>query len=87
MFDTFQNFEIRCERRDELKIFLFENGIGTLIQWGGKAIHQIDGLKFDCNDLPFTEELFKKCMLIPMNSLMSLEDAEYVADNIRRFYS
>ena len=86
-FDTFQNFEIRCEKRDELKVFLADHGIGTLIQWGGKAIHQIRGLEFDCNDLHFTEKLFKKCMLIPMNSLMSLDDAKYVAEIIRKFYT
>jgi len=86
-FDTFQNFEIQCERRDDLKLFLAENGVGTLIQWGGKAIHQIKGLNFNCNDLPYTEQLFGKCMLLPMNSLMNLEDAEYVANVIRKFYS
>lgn len=87
-FDTFQNFEIRCEKRDELKTFLADNGIGTLIQWGGKAIHQIDGLNFDSKEnLPVTEKLFKKCMLIPMNSLMTLDDAEYVTQIIRKFYS
>tara|TARA_B100001175_G_scaffold76821_1_gene64192 strand:+ start:17596 stop:18699 length:1104 start_codon:yes stop_codon:yes gene_type:complete len=86
-FDTFQNFEIRCEKRNELKIFLSDNNIGTLIQWGGKAIHQIRGLNFNCSDLPFTEKLFKNCLLIPMNSLMSLEDADYVAHMIKKFYS
>tara|TARA_B100000131_G_C17880327_1_gene518020 strand:- start:40 stop:729 length:690 start_codon:yes stop_codon:yes gene_type:complete len=86
-FDTFQNFEIQCEKRDDLKLFLADNGIGTLIQWGGKAIHQIRGLNFNCNDLPFTENLFSKCMLLPMNSLMSLDDAEYVSDIIKKFYS
>ena len=85
-FDTFQNFEIRCNKRNELKSFLADNGIGTLIQWGGKAIHQIKELQFDCHDLLFTEELFKKCMLLPMNSLMSLEDAEYVSETIKKFY-
>ena len=85
-FDTFQNFEIRCERRDELRDYLSNNGIGTLIQWGGEAIHQIKGLGFNCKDLPFTESLFEKCILLPMNSLMTLEDAEYVADTIRKFY-
>ena len=86
-FDTFQNFEIQCEQRDELKAYLNDNGVGTLIQWGGKAIHQIEGLKFDCKDLPFTEKLFEKCILLPMNSLMSLDDAEYVAKIIKKFYS
>ena len=61
--------------------------MGTLIQWGGKAIHQIKGLNFNCKDLPFTEQLFDKCMLIPMNSLMNLDDAEYVAEIIKKFYS
>ena len=86
-FDTFQNFEIQCEQRDELKVYLADNGVGTLIQWGGKAIHQIKGLNFNCKDLPFTEQLFDKCMLIPMNSLMNLDDAEYVAEIIKEFYS
>ena len=86
-FDTFQNFEIRCEKRNELKSFLLNNGVGTLIQWGGKSIHQIEELNFNSTDLPFTDELFQKCMLLPMNSLMTLEDAEYVAKSIISFYS
>lgn len=86
-FDTFQNFEIQCERRDELKLYLADNGVGTLIQWGGKAIHQIEGLNFDCQDLPFTEKLFEKCLLLPMNSLMNLDDVKYVAQKVKNFYS
>ena len=40
-FDVFQNYEIEAEGRDELKEYLAEQGIGTLIQWGGKAVHQL----------------------------------------------
>ena len=33
-FDTFQNYEMEAERRDELKLYLLDKNIGTLIQWG-----------------------------------------------------
>ncbi len=45
-FDIFQNYEIESERRDELKEFLKQRNIGTLIQWGGKAVHQFEKLGF-----------------------------------------
>ena len=44
-FDTFQNYELEAERRDELKTHLQNTtNIGTLIQWGGTAIHQFRNL-------------------------------------------
>ena len=45
-FDVYQNYELLAERRDELRDFLRDASIGTLIQWGGKAIHQWDVLGF-----------------------------------------
>ena len=44
-FDIYQNFEIEAENRDQLREYLREQGIGTLIQWGGRALHQIKELK------------------------------------------
>jgi hypothetical protein len=32
--------------RDELKEYLSSKGIGTLIQWGGKAVHEFKDLGF-----------------------------------------
>ena len=43
-FDTYQNYELQADKRNELQKFLKENGIGTLIQWGGTAIHQFKNL-------------------------------------------
>ena len=34
-FDIFQNYEIEAERRDQLKEYLKDHGIGSIIQWGG----------------------------------------------------
>ena len=53
-YDVFQNYEIVAQRRDELQKHLKDNGIGTLIQWGGKAIHQWEHLGFNIH-LPKAE--------------------------------
>ena len=45
-YDVFQNYEIEADQRDSLKEFLFENGIGTLIQWGGKGFTILKILDF-----------------------------------------
>ncbi|MDA1095518.1 MAG: DegT/DnrJ/EryC1/StrS family aminotransferase, partial [Acidobacteria bacterium] len=84
-YDTFQNYEIEAERRDELRAFLKERGVGTLIQWGGKAVHQFAALGLRVS-LPNTERLFQRCLMLPMNLTVSDDDAHYVAGMIREFY-
>lgn len=84
-FDVFQNYEIEADRRDELQAYLRERGIGTLVQWGGKAVHQIEALGLEA-DLPYTEQMFTRCLMLPMNTALSDEDVRYVCDNIREFY-
>ena len=84
-FDVFQNYEIEAERRDELRVYLKERGIGTLVQWGGKAGHQFEKLGFDVQ-LPYTEQMFARCLMLPMNRSLSDEDIVYVCNAILRFY-
>ncbi|MGC8797034.1 DegT/DnrJ/EryC1/StrS family aminotransferase, partial [Thermodesulfovibrio sp.] len=84
-FDIYQNYEIEAERRDELKEYLSKNGIGTIIQWGGKAVHQWEKLGFNVK-LPFTEKMFQRCLLLPMNTSLTDDDVYYVANKIREFY-
>ena len=84
-FDVFQNYEIEAEKRDELKNFLANNNIGTLIQWGGKAVHQFDCFNFNLH-LPKTESFFENCIMLPMNMFISNDDIEYVCSKIRMFY-
>ena len=46
-----------------LSEFLKHRGIGTLIPWGGKAVHQCERLGFKAR-LPFTESLFERMLLL-----------------------
>lgn len=84
-FDIFQNYEIEAERRDDLRAYLKEHGVGTLIQWGGKAVHQFEKLGFKVS-LPYTERMFTRCLMLPMNRSLSDDDVEYVCETIRQFY-
>ncbi len=84
-FDVFQNYEIEADRRDELRSFLSQNGVGTIIQWGGKAVHQFRGLGLNAR-LPRTEQLFERCLMLPMNMMVTADDVEYICSRIRAFY-
>ncbi len=86
-FDVYQNYELEAERRDELKVFLKDNGVGTLIQWGGQPVHSITSLGFTGKGLPYTEQMFTKCLMIPMNTALTNEDVEYVCEQIIKFYN
>ena len=84
-FDVYQNYELEAENRDRLKAFLAGHGVGTLVQWGGRAIHQFPALGFGMN-LPFTEALFERMLMLPMNMSLSDEDVRYVCEAIKEFY-
>ncbi len=84
-FDIFQNFEIQAQKRDQLKTYLADHGIGTLIQWNGQAIHHMKELGFT-QELPQTDKLFDEIIMIPLNMSVTDEDVDYVSEVIRDFY-
>jgi len=84
-FDIYQNYEIEADKRDELRVFLKEQGVGTLIQWGGRPVHQFSKLGFtQC--LPKTDNFFKRCIMLPLNMSMTDDDLHYVCDRVLDFY-
>lgn len=84
-FDVYQNYEIEAERRDALKAFLRDHGVGTLIQWGGRAVHQFPALNLKAS-LPSTERMFTRCLMLPMNPMLLDEDVDYVCEKLHEFY-
>lgn len=84
-FDIYQNYEIEAERRDALRAFLEERGVKTIVQWGGKLIHQFPKLGF--SDLPaYADKMVGKFMLLPMNTVLTDDDVHYICDCIGEFY-
>ena len=84
-FDIFQNYEIEAEGRDDLKLYLAERGVQTLVQWGGKGVHQFRELGFT-QSLPRTEALLDRMLMLPMNTSLTDADIDYVCENIASFY-
>lgn len=84
-FDIYQNYEIDADLRDELKIYLSECGVGTLIQWNGRPIHQCKTLGFS-QYLPKTDLFFNRCLMLPLNMSISDDDVDYVCDTVLNFY-
>ena len=85
-FDIFQNYEIEANERNTLKKYLYDNGIGTLIQWGGKGVHQFTKLGFK-KSLPTSERIIDRMLLLPINMTITDDEVKYVSDNINSFYS
>jgi dTDP-4-amino-4,6-dideoxygalactose transaminase len=84
--DVFQNYEIEADARDELKQHLQDNGVRTVVQFGGRAIHQCNGLGFEDVKLPITERLYTRALLLPMNTTLADDDVHYIVAQIRSFY-
>jgi dTDP-4-amino-4,6-dideoxygalactose transaminase len=84
-FDVFQNYELEADDRDGLRGFLDKRGVGTILQWGGAAVHQFEGLG-DFPPLPVTERVLARSVLLPLNTSMAEDEAAYVAECVRRYY-
>jgi len=87
-YEIFQNYEIEVvdsKIRENFRKFLSKHGVGTILQWGGKAVHEFEGLKFNVS-LPFTENLMRRALLIPMNTSISNHDILYIIEKIRKYF-
>ena len=84
-FDTYQNYEVEAQDRDELKSFLARRGIGTIVQWGGSGVHQLGALGLEAQ-LPTVERLMSNSLLLPMNVSLQDYQVDLVCSAIRDFY-
>jgi dTDP-4-amino-4,6-dideoxygalactose transaminase len=88
-FEIYQNYEVEtvvASERDGIRTHLSNKGIGTILQWGGKAVHEFEGLGLKYS-LPFTEDLMRRCFLLPMNTSLSNDDVNYIIESIREHYN
>lgn len=85
-FDIFQNYEFCTPKRDDLRKFLGDNGVGTIIQWGGFGIHMLENLGLKAN-LPLTDKFFKESLLLPLNHVMTDPQVEFVCELLNKFFS
>lgn len=86
---VYNQFVIRCPKRDELKSFLAENGVSTEIYYPLSMHEQtcFADLGYKTGDFPESERAAKEVLAIPVHSALPAGDLEYIVDCIRRFYA
>jgi dTDP-4-amino-4,6-dideoxygalactose transaminase len=88
-YSNFHKFVIKAEKRDELRIFLKENGIETKIHYPTLLSEQkiLDGRKFLKHDLSNAQKVTKKVLSLPIWPSISEAETLYVCECIKRFYA
>ena len=84
-FDTYQNYVLRVSKRDKLAAYLSEKGIETIIS-NPIAVHRQLALGISHFSLPYTEQLAKEVISIPMYPELKNNQVEYVIQAIAGFY-
>lgn len=82
---VFHLFVIRSNRRNELKEFLFKNGVETLIHYP-LPIHKQKAYKeWNKINLSITEQIHDEVLSLPLNTLLNENDAGLINKLINRF--
>lgn len=83
--NVYHQFPVFCEHRDELQQFLTEYGIQTLIHYPIPPHKQKCYEKWNGHSYPITEKIHAQVLSIPMNQVVSEEEAKKVVDVINIF--
>lgn len=78
-------FVIRTKFRDDLKRYLNQENIQTLIHYPIPPHKQIAYKELNSESLPITEHIHEQVLSLPISPVMSNSDAEFVVNKINKF--
>ena len=86
---VFHQYVIRAQRRDELRRFLAERGIGTEVYYPVPLHLQaaFAYLGYQEGDLPESERAAREVLALPMFPELTQEEQRWVVESIAEFYS
>ena len=86
-YHVYHIYNIRTNYRDELKSYLFENGINTEIHYPVSPNNQ-EGYKlyFERQTFPISEEIHATTLSLPISYSTSEEDVYYVIEKTNKFF-
>ena len=88
-YHTFHIYAIRAKRRDELKKFLSEKGVQTIIHYP-KALPNLPAYKYlnhKPEDFPVATKFQEEQLSLPIYPELTSEQIHYVCDCIKAFYT
>lgn len=83
--DGYQNYVIRTQRRDELKSYLQEMGVETLLHWP-KPVWEHKALNLGNYDLKETIAICNESISLPMSAETTNEEVDITCDVIDKFF-
>src|SRR5690606_35567276 len=78
-------FAIQTEKRDALKQFLEQQGIGTAIHYP-KPLHLTEAFHSH-HSFPIAEKIAKNTLSLPLQPYLKEEEVGWICGEVRRFYS
>jgi dTDP-4-amino-4,6-dideoxygalactose transaminase len=84
-FDVYQNYVVRCEKRDELVAHLQKSGVEVLMSWR-VPMHKQKALGLDHFKLPVTEQISKEVISLPMYPELTDEEVKFVIKTVKKFF-
>ena len=87
-FSVYHTYVIQAEKRDKLKAFLAEKGIGTGIHYP-KPIHLqtvAEELNYRPGSFPVAEEQANRILSLPVYPELNEEQLNHIIDSIHKFY-
>jgi aminotransferase EvaB len=85
-FDSYQNYVIRTEHRNELRQYLKDQGVETLVHWA-KPMWEHKGLGLENPGLPETESICREVISLPMSAETTPENVDITVRCIRDFFA
>lgn len=82
---VFHLFPILCTRRDELQVYLEENGIQTTIHYPIPPHKQKCYREWNNLSLPITEQIHREELSLPMSPCLSREEVSYIVEKLNQF--
>ena len=84
-FDVYQNYVIRCKRRDDLFAHLQKSGVEVLISWR-VPMHQQGALRLNHFKLPVTERISGEVISLPIYPELTDEEVQFVIEAVKKFF-
>lgn len=82
---VFHLYVIRCKKRDELKKYLLDNGIETVIHYPIPPHKQKAFKEWNHLNFPITESIHDEVLSIPISSAMTEKDINKVVESVNQF--
>lgn len=84
-FHVWHLFVIRCNSRNLLQEYLRKNAIETIIHYPVSPHKQKSYSKWNHVSLPFTEKIHDEVLSLPLSSLISYSEVEFVTEKVNKF--